>query len=420
MNTGKFDSMGVFSIDATAQLLTYVFDPSPCSFPKPGFPLLPQGFDGIRLRKRSSDRCAPLPAMTRHFSRGRYALHEAYRLAGVSSYGALLAPAYHCRTMVDPALALGASVRLYSLQEDLSPDLADIERLIGGGHQIKALLATHFFGFPKDFAAVKALCASRGITFVEDCSHALFLADRRASGVGSFGDFVVSSPYKFLPCPDGGLLYSPQRNEPARESTQGLAIEVRAVFRLLRYQFLRPGNARFDLATSLDNAIRRAATSGYETCRPEPYSRDYRPDEAYRLPLRLSRVLQRHADVDEIRGRRQHNYSQWVERLKGIPNCRPLFPSISADGIPYMFPLVIDRPQPDFSILKHMGLPIWRWDSIVASQCPTANLYRLRLIHLPCHQSLTETDLESMAAIVTTVMTSDTDSLVTSRGSYAQ
>ena len=87
---------------------TLIFDPSPCGFPKPRAPLLPVGLDGI----------------------------------GPGS--ALLAPAYHCRTMLDPALALGGEVMLYPLAPDLAPDLAAIAALADRSPvPVKALLTAH-------------------------------------------------------------------------------------------------------------------------------------------------------------------------------------------------------------------------------------------------------------------------------------
>ena len=69
-----------------------------------------------------------------------------------------------------------------------------------------------------------------------------------------------------------------------------------------------------------------------------------------------------------------------------------------------MFPLHIDRPDPHFYWLKHLGVPILRWDSIAASTYSTANDCRLRLLHLPCHQSLSERELEWMITGVRKIM----------------
>ena len=183
-----------------------IFDPSSCRFPTPRTPPLATGVAGLSWRpaKTGSDFAT---GSFRYFTRARYALRQAYHLAGVGTGGALLAPSYHCRTMIDPALALDGPVVLYPLTPDLEVDLAALDRL---HHSLdipaKALLATHFFGLTKDFGELASWCHERNITLVEDCSHALFLETAQAPQLGRFGDFVVSSPYKFVPSPDGGLL----------------------------------------------------------------------------------------------------------------------------------------------------------------------------------------------------------------------
>jgi len=114
-------------------------------------------------------------------------MFDAYRLSGVGAHGSLLAPAYHCRTMLDPAISLGASIGLYPLDEALAPDLASLRQLVRGGPQpVRALLLTHFFGFAQAAAPIRALCDEHGIALIEDCSHALF--DPRGGGESqSFG-----------------------------------------------------------------------------------------------------------------------------------------------------------------------------------------------------------------------------------------
>jgi hypothetical protein len=84
-----------------------------------------------------------------------------------------------------------------------------------------------------------------------------------------------------------------------------------------------------------------------------------------------------------------------------------LFADLPDDCVPYMVPLLIERPDPHFFYLKHLGVPVWRWDAMASSSCRIANEYRLRLLHLPCHQSLSTCQLEWMIAAVRLVMTWD-------------
>jgi hypothetical protein len=69
-----------------------------------------------------------------------------------------------------------------------------------------------------------------------------------------------------------------------------------------------------------------------------------------------------------------------------------------------MFPLLISRPDPDFFRLKQAGLPIWRWDDMAVSACPVAAGYRTQLLHLPCHQGLSDAQMNWMLALVKDVL----------------
>ncbi|MGS0754212.1 DegT/DnrJ/EryC1/StrS family aminotransferase [Roseateles sp. GG27B] len=189
--------------------LTYsFFDPSPCEFPSPKVQLLPSL---ARAVTNDEDRTAGFELVGRGrdkrlYTRGRYALFEAYRLCGVGPQAGLLAPAYHCRTMLDPAISLNAIVTLYPLRADLAPDLAALEtQLIAMPQRPRAMLLTHYFGFPQDAESVKAFCDRHDLALIEDCSHALF-NPREQPRLGQFGKYTIASPYKLLPCEEGGLL----------------------------------------------------------------------------------------------------------------------------------------------------------------------------------------------------------------------
>ncbi len=391
---------------------TLIFDPSACNFPKPRIPLLPTGLAGLSLKTS-----APWASTEnfRHFSRGRYALREAYRLAGIGAGGALLAPAYHCRTMLDPALALGGKVALYPLRPDLSPDISVLDALADNSPTpVKALLATHFFGLPQSLPQLAAWCEAKDITLIEDCSHVLFCEHHRPPDIGRYGEFIVSSPYKFLPSPDGGLLYAraaerldnlATRSAAWMDEGRGLVAAWSMTTEHRRNSgTCNPGDIEADLAAITDRTTPIALEHRLNTaCSP-----DYHREDEGREPLRYSRLAYRHPDIAMISRRRRENYRRWVDATSNLPYCRPLFPELPEGCIPYMFPLHIERPDPHFYRLKHLGVPIWRWDSMTASDCPTANDYRLHLLHLPCHQSLGEREMEWMTEAVQKVGAGDT------------
>ena len=390
-----------------------IFDPAACGFPRPRISPLPFGLAGLSLKAQASQVWAPVDNF-HHFALGRYALREAYRLAGVGCGTALLAPAYHCRTMIDPVFALGGDVVLYPLRQDLAPDLTVLDSLLARSPTpVKALLATHFFGFPQPFDELAVWCAERSIALVEDCSHVLFCERFRPPGTALHSDFVASSPYKFFPSPDGGLLYArqPQLLDGLQERPPTMRAELHGIRRAISQAKHYRRAARNCDSTSIDADLaalaERPTTPGNDSRRSETCSADYRRAAEGLAPLRFSRLVWRHADIDEISRRRRRNYRRWVDALADSAHCRPLYPELPDGCIPYMLPLYINHPDTHFYQLKHLGVPVWRWDSIAASSCPTANDYRLHLLHLPCHQSLSEDQLDWMIAAIQQVGVSE-------------
>ncbi len=381
------------------------FDPKPCGFPKPLISPLP---NTLIFPSPLTCRCGSTPRREtshfRHFSRGRYALGEAYRLAGLNREAVLLAPAYHCVTMLDPAMVLKADVHLYRLQADLSPDLDALEKLLATIEKpVKALLATHYFGIAKDFSRLKALCVNRQIALIEDCSHVLFTERFCAAGTGSYGHFVVSSPYKFFACDDGGLLY--MRDDRLLDCLKTVPATPIEELRGVKHAWERSRSARITIAdiTSIDLRLESMRACPVvlgndeveERSAPSPL---FSVTSAHRESLRFSRLVVDHASVTDNMRRRRENYLRWLEAVTRIPNCRALFSALPAHCAPYMFPLHIAHPDPHFYWLKHLGVPMWRWDEMADSHCRVSQDYRLHLLHLPCHQALTRNQLDWMIA----------------------
>ncbi len=380
------------------------FNPEPCNFPKPQVPLLPSS-SKLGLASRGADESARKSTF-RHFTRGRYALGEAYRLAGVGSDGALLAPAYHCVTMLDPALNLGADIHLYALNADLSPDLSQLEQqLVGLDTPVKALLATHFFGMAKDFSRLKQWCEKHRISLIEDCSHVLFTQDFQAEGTGTYGRFITSSPYKFFACDDGGLLHSPDAAQLEHVQTEapGFIDELRGIKH--RIDTIRSTTSMDAGIATIDERLQALSmmpvvrASEHTTAYTKPSSQ-FLPTEVRKSSLRSSRLIARISSIEENIRRRRSNYERWLAAVSDLANCQPLYPELPKHCIPYMFPLRIDTPDPHFYWLKHLGVPIWRWDEMAVSNCPVAQDYRFHLLHLPCHQSVAEKQMDWMIAAV--------------------
>lgn len=390
----------------SATLDYLLFDPEPFDFPPARIPVMPPLRFGA-IRRRSDVRAVPAwGAAARFYGRGRYALHDAYQLSGVGSAGALLAPAYHCRTMIDPALALGAPVRFYALDEALRPDLSDMARQLSEpGTPVKAVVASHFFGMAQDLREIAALCERRGVALVEDCAQSLPLS-APTNGMGKTGTWCVASPWKFYPCEDGGVLWAgvghmvdlPRLRKPS------LRAELSELSRMWRHAQVSRGSGETRPPAPSRAPTREEIDAQSIARRITGPSRDYAPE---REPLgcsAISRWIVAHTDSAELLAKRRANYERLAAAAKDFPRARALRPMLGANDTPYMFPLLIEEPDGRFPALKRAGLPIWRWDSLASSHCLTATSYRLRLLHLPCHQALTDADLDWMVRTLATVL----------------
>ncbi len=399
------------------------FDSSGCEFPKPKVPVLPGlGMSSLQFTRSKHQHSGfrPIPASLTGlpYARGRYALLEAYRLSDVGKQGRLLAPAFHCRTMIDPALRLGAAVDLYPVKPDLTFDIDAIEAAVRlSPTPVKAVLATHYFGFQQSLADLAEFCTRSGITLIEDCSHALFVPGTAPAGgasaaLGTLGRFAVASPYKFFPCEDGGLLWGAgiDSTTPLALHSAGWLNELRGLLGTVNRSAARTSPPTMNRSVQLAPDQPMAQISQNTNTGQDVLESNSAPSAHYvfghegQRSLRFSRWVTRHTDVQRLAERRRQHYLRWIDAVADLPNCRALFPTLGDGCVPYMFPLVIDHPQTHFHALKHLGVPIWRWDDMAISSCAVAADYRLRLLHLPCHQELTDDQLHWMTAAVQTVM----------------
>lgn len=400
------------------------FDPTSCDFPKVEVPVLPKLCRASLGNSLSNSFKIIRPIeQARQFVRARYALFEAFRRCGVGAGERVLLPAYHCRTMLDPAIRLGAQVVLYELNDDLSPNIAALQRFLETSQQtIIALLVTHFFGFRLPLEPLAALCNHYGITLIEDCAHALFTSSRIQSnpttnasakylqtGFGQVGSMCIASPSKFFPCEDGGLLWSNDDTfEPlAVNRSQSRASQAKSWLTAARSIFFRakPVVLR-SVSPSSQNNQKAAMNEGeHRSEQSIAHSPAYDPEFEGISCLPSSNWVMRHTDLQRLAERRRENYAMWAKRFSTLPFCRALKPNLSEDCVPYMFPLELTQPSTHFYLLKRLGVPIWRWDDMAVSQCSISNRYRLGLLHLPCHQELTETQMnwlfESFSAVLT-------------------
>lgn len=114
---------------------------------------------------------------------------------------AILIPAYYCQDTLNDACTDGIRFIYYLIDQDLNPDWKEVKELCIQS-QIDVMVFCHYFGAYRDVDRAKNFCKQKGIILIEDCAHVLY----PGRIFGQKGDFVIYSPHKTLPTPDGGIL----------------------------------------------------------------------------------------------------------------------------------------------------------------------------------------------------------------------
>lgn len=341
---------------------------------------------------------------------GRIAIAIALQQSGLGQGDKVLLPAYHCTSMVEPVIWVGATPLFYRITEDLQADLEDVEAKLD--KSAKALLITHYFGFHQDLAKLREFCDARGIFLIEDCAHAFF-GEFRGAPLGSYGDYAISSLMKFFPVYDGGCIVSSRHDlSHVPLESAGFGFEVKAALDVIetafQYERLKALKVLVRAPLMLKDLawrkVKAAALSGKQN-KLAPSSSDggsgFEPAWLNKRMSAFSRLLVSSTSKAGNVEKRRENYLALLQALNGLHGARPLFPTLPKGVVPYVFPLVVGEPERVFPLLKAEGVPVIRfgeflWEGVDESVCPVSADLSRRVFQFPCHQELTTQELNWM------------------------
>ena len=347
---------------------------------------------------------------------GRVAIGLALREIGVGPGDTVLVPAYHSQSMVPPVLWTGATPLFYQVNADTSASIDDLAGRIDA--RTRAVMVTHYFGFPQDLGPLRALCDARGIALIEDCAHC-FIGEQDGRPVGSTGDYAIASSMKFFPVYEGGALVS-ARHALTRVvlRSAGAGFEAKVALTSLENSFAwrRLGGVRaamwlpLKLKDLLWGALKkRAARPGAAGVALAPSSSDsgfgFDPAWLDKRSSLFARALLSLVPVSRIAALRRHHYRRLEEALRGLPGLRPLFPALPASVCPWVFPMLADDPEPLFARLKAAGVPVVRfgwplWPGVDEGVCPVSARLSRQVLSFPCHQELRAQELDWMIGAI--------------------
>ncbi len=344
----------------------------------------------------------------RQVTSGRIAIALALREMGIGAGDGVLVPAYHSMSMIPPVLACGARPLFYKIGPDAAPDLADIAARLDGS--VKAIMVTSYFGFPQALDQLRAFCDSHGLQLLEDCAHCFF-GQHAGKPVGSWGDYAIASSMKFFPIYEGGCLVSARHAlSTPQPVSAGAGFEGKAALNALENSFaygrLPLVRAALWLPMQLKALLWRLLKRGGA---PElaPSSSDssfeFDPRWLDKRSSLFSRLVMQHAAHARIVALRRAHYLQLEQSLAGLPGCRPLFARLPDGACPWLFPLLVDLPEPLFERLYKAGVPLTRFAETLwpgAEICANSIHFSRHVLAFPCHQELRADELAWMAATI--------------------
>ena len=137
----------------------------------------------------------------------RLGLLDVYSSMSLGKKDFVLLPAIVPQGLVLPLQKKKIEHRFYHLKEGFDVDLDSIEAFIKTGN-CRVVIFIHYFGrFNPQIYEVKRICEQNDVYLFEDIVHGLFGTDDQGRPMGGAGDLSFCSLPKFLPVPDGALLF---------------------------------------------------------------------------------------------------------------------------------------------------------------------------------------------------------------------
>jgi dTDP-4-amino-4,6-dideoxygalactose transaminase len=293
----------------------------------------------------------------------------------------VLMPAYHHGVEVQSVRAAGAALEFYRVDSHRRIDLTDIERRLRRNRGAVAVLyVTHDPTFAQPIHDAATLAHRYNAHLFEDCALALFSRDPAGRPLGTTGDAAVWCLYKTLPVPHGGLLSAPTLPPPPQLRRPPLGSTLHHI----ASSFLAPYDLRF-----LRGHITPAAQTGTGRLVPTDLTLG---------PSRLLPPLLQHVDADAIVARRRRNHQRIAAALS-------VDAPLSPHACPLFFPIrVPDKPRLHAALHSHGVRSVDFWSSgdpaCDLSKFPEVADLRRHLLELPCHQSLTDEDIDQLLHVV--------------------
>jgi len=350
-----------------------------------------------------------------YYFSARYALAAGIKALGIKPGDSILLPSYNCGTEIDPIIRSKIKPVFYKIEKNLLVDCDDIRKKITD--DVKAILVTHFLGFPQPVDQIKRICTEKKLFLIEDCAHAL-LSTYNGKTLGSYGDMSIFSLYKTIPIPNGGALLINNRNIkpnhfPEKPNSFATTFHTAEILRCKTW-----GNNNLIREKGLNVLYKgvyfsisfmRLLLAGFRKYFNPEALYFVRPDSApfvenlcsWGISGLSKRIINR-TSFEEIKNLKRRNFEYLLDYF--LKNDRGILPfgELPPGVCPLFFPIILESNEQRkmlYNTLKRRGVIThpW-WDKFHAEvpwdEFPDAVYLKTRLFGFPVHQDLTLKHLE--------------------------
>lgn len=338
-----------------------------------------------------------------YFARnGIFALARLWGLAGRE----VLFPAYFHGVELEALLEAGVRPRFFPVHDKMRVDAAEVISMIRP--ETRAVYLIHYAGFPVPIEEIAAACKERDVLLIEDCALSLLSSDG-SRPLGSFGDASIFCLYKTLPVPNGGAvvlrkgppLGLPTGVPPPLAST--VAPMFSSILQATEIHGGAPGRLFRKMVRSVGNAASRAARAERVPTGTQHFDRAH-------VGLSMSQISHVVAAAQDFAGiveRRRRNYFHLLGRLRILS--APVFSELPPGVCPLFYPFQTDEKQAVLSRLLDRGIEavdFWRVGhaAVPPGVFPEVDRLRQTILEIPCHQDLSPSTIDKIAAAVVEVV----------------
>lgn len=301
-------------------------------------------------------------------------------------------PGYFCNGSLKPLRCTHANLIFYPITAKLEPDY-NACREMSKHDSPDIFLLTHYFGESANAAKASEFCAHTAAWLVEDAAHVTI----PIKGVGNHGDFVLYSPHKSLPIPDGALLVARPNGPGRKELSEFLATGFQeACNGVIKEVGGKPG---FPALWLVKRILQKFGARPLRVKRT-----DFEHDDSDTLVPhpRMTEVSRRLLaaliyDLGSVHHERRLLLELWNYLIGNTPGLKPVNQTGPDRYSPYMAGFECDsdsRAKTLFIEFQRLGLPVTTWPDLPPEVIQNSEFHKeaLRLrynrVYLAVHQNL--------------------------------